>query len=65
MVYTAQQAAIDKANEKVETVQFAAVAGDVTRDVYNSGAKVSVGADGDGKAVTLDLSELIIDCGTF
>lgn len=65
MVYTAQQTAIEKANEKVETVQFAAVAGDVTMNAYNSGAKVSVGADGDGKAVTLDLSELVIDCGEF
>lgn len=58
MVYSAQQTAIEKANEKVETIAL----GPVT-----SGAKVGVSADADGdnKTVTLDLSELVIDCGTF
>lgn len=64
MVYTAQQAAIDKANEKVETIALGQV---TTASSNQSGAKVGVSADADGdnKTVTLDLSELIIDCGTF
>lgn len=64
MVYTAKQAALDKANEKVETVVF----GNVTTATGNktqSGAKISVGDNVDDKTVTLDLSELVIDCGTF
>ena len=54
--------AVDKANEKVETVALGAV---TTATSTQSGAKISVGADGDGKTVTLDLSELVIDCGRF
>lgn len=64
MVYTAQQTALEKANEKVETVVFGTVE-TATGNKTQSGAKISVGADGDGKTVTLDLSELVIDCGTF
>ena len=63
-VDNAQTTAVNKANEKVETVVF----GNVTTATGNktqSGAKIIVGADGDGKTVTLDLSELVIDCGTF
>lgn len=66
MVYTAQQDAINKANEKVETVQFGEVTGAVEYNHYNSGAKVNVPTGvADDKAVTLDLSELVIDCGEF
>lgn len=66
MVYSAQQTALEKANEKVETVQFGEVTGAVEYNHYNSGAKVNVPTGvADDKAVTLDLSELVIDCGTF
>lgn len=66
MVYSAQQTALEKANEKVETVQFGEVTGAVEYNQYNSGAKVNVPTGvADDKAVTLDLSELVIDCGTF
>lgn len=66
MVYTARQTALEKANEKVETVQFGEVTGAVEYNHYNSGAKVNVPTGvADDKAVTLDLSELVIDCGEF
>ena len=58
----AKKEAVDKANKKVETVALGAV---TTATSTQSGAKISVGADGDGKTVTFDLSELVIDCGTF
>ena len=61
-VSDAESRATTKANEKVETVALGAV---TTATSTQSGAKISVGADGDGKTVTLDLSELVIDCGTF
>lgn len=60
----AEDRATKKANEKVETVVFGNVA-TATGNKTQSGAKISVGADVDGKTVTLDLSELVIDCGTF
>lgn len=60
----AESRATTKANEKVETVVFGTVK-TATGNKTQSGAKISVGADGDGKTVTLDLSELVIDCGTF
>ena len=63
-VFGAEDRATKKANEKVETVVFGTVA-TATGNKTQSGAKISVGADGDGKTVTLDLSELVIDCGTF
>ena len=64
MVYAARQTALEKANEKVETIALGKV---TTASSNQSGAKVGVSADADGdnKAVTLDLSELVIDCGTF
>lgn len=58
----AKKEAVDKANEKVETVALGAV---TTATSTQSGAKISVGKVGDDKLVTLDLSELVIDCGTF
>ena len=61
-VDNAESRATTKANKKVETVALGAV---TTATSTQSGAKISVGADGDGKTVTLDLSELVIDCGTF
>ena len=61
-VSDAEGRATTKANKKVETVALGAV---TTATSTQSGAKISVGADGDGKTVTLDLSELVIDCGTF
>lgn len=61
-VSAAEGRATTKANKKVETVALGAV---TTATSTQSGAKISVGADGDGKTVTLDLSELVIDCGTF
>lgn len=63
-VDNAETRATNKANEKVETVVFGTVA-TATGNKTQSGAKISVGADGDGKTVTFDLSELVIDCGTF
>lgn len=64
MVYSAQQTALEKANEKVETVVFGTVE-TATGNKTQSGAKISVGNNVDDKTVTLDLSELVIDCGTF
>ena len=65
-VSNAESNATKKANEKVETVQFGEVTEAVEYNQYNSGAKVNVPTGvADDKAVTLDLSELIIDCGTF
>ena len=64
MVYTAQQTALEKANEKVETVVFGTVETAIGNKTQ-SGAKISVGNNVDDKTVTLDLSELVIDCGTF
>lgn len=64
MVYSAQQTALEKANEKVETVVFGTVE-TATGNKTQSGAKISVGDNVDDKTVTLDLSELVIDCGTF
>lgn len=61
-VDNAQTTAVNKANEKVETVALGAV---TTATSTQSGAKISVGKVGDDKLVTLDLSELVIDCGTF
>lgn len=61
-VSNAEKRATTKANEKVETVALGAV---TTATSTQSGAKISVGAVGDDKLVTLDLSELVIDCGTF
>lgn len=61
-VDNAESRATTKANEKVETVALGAV---TTATSTQSGAKISVGDVGDGKTVTLDLSELVIDCGTF
>lgn len=66
-VYTAvsgaKTEAINKANEKVETVALGTV---TTATSNQSGAKVGVSADAvDDKTVTLDLSELVIDCGEF
>ena len=63
-VSDAESRATTKANKKVETVVFGTVK-TATGNKTQSGAKISVGADGDGKTVTLDLSELVIDCGTF
>ena len=63
-VSNAESRATTKANKKVETVVFGTVK-TATGNKTQSGAKISVGADGDGKTVTLDLSELVIDCGTF
>lgn len=67
-VYTAVSGAEDratkKANEKVETVVFGNVA-TATGNHTQSGAKISIGDNVDDKTVTLDLSELVIDCGTF
>lgn len=65
-VSNAESNATKRANEKVETVQFGEVTETVEYNQYNSGAKVNVPTGvADNKAVTLDLSELIIDCGTF
>ena len=61
-VDNAKTEAIGKANEKVETVALGEVK--TTPTSTQSGAKVLVGS-GDDKLVTLDLSELVIDCGTF
>lgn len=63
-VSNAKTEAINKANEKVETVALGTV---TTATSNQSGAKVGVSADanGDNRAVTLDLSELVIDCGEF
>ena len=61
-VDNAQTTSVNKANEKVETVALGAV---TTATSTQSGAKISVGKVGDDKLVTLDLSELVIDCGTF
>lgn len=63
-VSNAKSEAINKANEKVETVALGEVE---TASSTQSGAKVGVSAGngGDDRVVTLDLSELIIDCGTF
>lgn len=61
-VSAAEKRATDKANEKVETVALGEVK--TTPTSTQSGAKVLVGS-GDDKLVTLDLSELVIDCGEF
>lgn len=61
-VDNAKTEAIGKANEKVETVALGEVK--TTPTSTQSGAKVLVGS-GDDKLVTLDLSELVIDCGEF
>lgn len=61
-VDNAKTEAVNKANEKVETVALGEVK--TTPTSTQSGAKVLVGS-GDDKLVTLDLSELVIDCGEF
>lgn len=61
-VDNAKTEAIGKANEKVATVVLNTFTGAATSS--QSGAKVLVGS-GDDKLVTLDLSELVIDCGEF